>query len=434
MAALANGPVEALSNIHMEDIAVDNTLGLTETTVQTIDGQPVEITSKKVSLSFNDFIGYTDKGSVIDSEYVEGFEDIFKDQYEQLNIKDCDFDEYIETLSTLGEFSHSMYQPTKEFISGSLDILTFGVKPLMDAIAGGDIITGEKLTDTERVWKVVEGVVSIVTLGGIVSKLGSLGVKVTAKILIIEIAPDFATLGNGMFLESLGVDGKKAGYLSLALGLALGIGGGKWQDEIADLAQQGKHADDILENIDVDDVTEVKRVESENSSTYSGKEWDEYLKEKYGVDKVSWETKSGVLEGGNGSLIDIDKIRPQLKTEPDTAFFWSGRTEGIGGADTAANIAKGKGGVTLESIIAAKKIVMPEWDFNNPSTMEAWDLASGAYAEQVSGEIRAVVGSELRTGNIWENIELPRLKANPNVTKITIIDPKTQMETIIFKR
>ena len=139
-------------------------------------------------------------------------------------------------------------------------------------------------------------------------------------------------------------------------------------------------------------------------------------------------------QGGNGSLIDIDKIRPQLKTEPDTAFFWSGRTEGIGGADTAANIAKGKGGVTLESIIEAKKIVMPEWDFNNPSTMEAWDLASGAYAEQVSGEIRAVVGSELRTGNIWENIELPRLEANPNVTKITIIDPKTQMETIIFKR
>ena len=143
---------------------------------------------------------------------------------------------------------------------------------------------------------------------------------------------------------------------------------------------------------------------------------------------------AGHVEGGSGSLIDIDKIRPQLKTEPDTAFFWSGRTEGIGGSYTAANIAKGKGGVTLESTIEAKKIVMPEWDFNNPSTMEAWDLASGAYAEQVSGEIRAVVGSELRTGNIWENIELPRLKANPNVTKITIIDPKTQVETIIFKR
>jgi len=35
---------------------------------------------------------------------------------------------------------------------------------------------------------------------------------------------------------------------------------------------------------------------------------------------------------------------------------------------------------------------------------------------------------------IWENIELPRLKANPNVTKITTIDPKTGVEKIIFER
>ena len=77
---------------------------------------------------------------------------------------------------------------------------------------------------------------------------------------------------------------------------------------------------------------------------------------------------------------------------------------------------------------------MPEWDFNNPSTMEAWDAASGAYAEQVSGEIRAVIGSELRTGNIWENVELPRLMKNTNVTKITTIDPKTGVEKIIFER
>ena len=90
--------------------------------------------------------------------------------------------------------------------------------------------------------------------------------------------------------------------------------------------------------------------------------------------------------------------------------------------------------MTLESTIASKKITMPEWDFNNPSSMEAWDLASGAYAEQVSGEIRAVVGSELRPGNIWENIELPRLIENPNVTKITTIDPKTGIETIIIVR
>ena len=144
-------------------------------------------------------------------------------------------------------------------------------------------------------------------------------------------------------------------------------------------------------------------------------------------------SNAGLSESGSSS-IDIDAIRPKLKTEPDTAFFWSGRTDGIGGAENAANIAKSRGGVTLESTIETQNIVMPEWDFNNPSTMEAWDLASGAYAEQVSGEIRAVIGSELRPGNIWENVELPRLKNNPNVTKITTIDPKTGVENVIFER
>ena len=131
---------------------------------------------------------------------------------------------------------------------------------------------------------------------------------------------------------------------------------------------------------------------------------------------------------------DVELIRGRLETDPDTAFFWSGRTDGIGGMDVAKKIAKNKGGVTLESTIDDTNIVMPEWDFNTPSSVTAWEEASNVYAEQVSGEIRAVVGSELRPGNIWENIELPKLKANPNVTKVTTIDPKTGVEKIIFER
>lgn len=77
---------------------------------------------------------------------------------------------------------------------------------------------------------------------------------------------------------------------------------------------------------------------------------------------------------------------------------------------------------------------MPERDFNNPSSMDAWDMESDAYVEQVSGEVRAVVGAELRPGNIWENVELPRLMENPNVTKITIIAPKTGIEIVVFER
>ncbi len=85
------------------------------------------------------------------------------------------------------------------------------------------------------------------------------------------------------------------------------------------------------------------------------------------------------------NVFDIEQVRPLLKTEPNTAFFWSGRTKGVGGSEVAANVAKSKGGVTLETTIETKNIKMPEWDFNNPESMKAWDLASGSYAEQVLG-------------------------------------------------
>ncbi len=123
-----------------------------------------------------------------------------------------------------------------------------------------------------------------------------------------------------------------------------------------------------------------------------------------------------------------------VKDGPNTAFFWSGKTDGVDGAEIAADIAKGKGGVTLETTIDANGITTPKWDFSNPSSMDAWDIASAAYAVQVSGEVHAIIGTELRPGNIWESVELPRLMDNSNVTKITTIDPKTGVETVIFKR
>ncbi|NQI71380.1 hypothetical protein HO594_09560 [Streptococcus suis] len=136
----------------------------------------------------------------------------------------------------------------------------------------------------------------------------------------------------------------------------------------------------------------------------------------------------------NNTDFDVSLIKDRLKTEPGTAFFWSGRTDGIGGMDVAKDIAKSRGGVTLESTIEDTNIIMKDWNIEDTSTIDAWERASDVYAEQVTGEVRAVVGSELREGNIWENIELPRLKNNPKVTKITTIDPKTGLETVIFER
>lgn len=62
------------------------------------------------------------------------------------------------------------------------------------------------------------------------------------------------------------------------------------------------------------------------------------------------------------------------------------------GADTAVNVTKQNGGVTLETTMESRGIKMPEWDFNDPNTIRAWKNASAAYARQASGEVRAVLG------------------------------------------
>lgn len=77
-------------------------------------------------------------------------------------------------------------------------------------------------------------------------------------------------------------------------------------------------------------------------------------------------------------------------------------------------------------------IDMPEWDPDNAEVVDTWSRASAVYADGASGEVRAVIGDELRPGNVWETAELPALIDNPNVTQITRIDPVTGQEVVIW--
>jgi hypothetical protein len=145
------------------------------------------------------------------------------------------------------------------------------------------------------------------------------------------------------------------------------------------------------------------------------------------------------LDNLPASAGDLDKL---YVTEPNTGFFWSGRTSGglgVGPQDEdlgiAARIADENGGVTLESFQARQGIELPDWgDGSNPAVVKAWEDHSAAFATNVSGEVRAVIGANLRPGNIWETVELPRLMENPNVSRILKIDPETGIETVIFER
>ncbi|WP_445169202.1 WXG100-like domain-containing protein [Mycolicibacterium sp. Dal123E01] len=141
-----------------------------------------------------------------------------------------------------------------------------------------------------------------------------------------------------------------------------------------------------------------------------------------------------------GSLPSIEELRGLTNSGPDKAYYWSGRDAGgvgVGptGSGIAEQMARDADATTLEMSLEKHGVVpLPDWNDYDPESVRFWEDASTAYADNASGVVRAVIGSSLRPGNIWQTVEIPRLMDNPNVTAIIQIDPDTGAETIIFQR
>ncbi|KAJ7725819.1 hypothetical protein B0H16DRAFT_1593916 [Mycena metata] len=123
-----------------------------------------------------------------------------------------------------------------------------------------------------------------------------------------------------------------------------------------------------------------------------------------------------------------------LASAPGKGFFWTGRNGGVSVEGKALLVAKSQGGNTLEGTLAAANLIMPDFDFNNPETIRIWTVASKAFANLASGETFLVTGRSTREGNVFHTEELPRLKANRKITKITKIDSTTARRTVVFDR
>ncbi len=158
------------------------------------------------------------------------------------------------------------------------------------------------------------------------------------------------------------------------------------------------------------------------------------LKPAFKVVKGAKALKIVTKQGAKTFITNLEKLAPLFRAGNNKSFFWSGKTNGVGGATRALEIAKSKGGTTLEGLIDSKNIQLPNWDLANPQSLEAWKEVSKLYANEAVGDVRAIIGKDLRPGSVWETVELPALKANKNVTRIFTIDPVTLKETLIFKR
>lgn len=137
-----------------------------------------------------------------------------------------------------------------------------------------------------------------------------------------------------------------------------------------------------------------------------------------------------------GPLFDdaavVSLVTPRgLATGPDEAVFWSGIR---GGDSTATAWVSKNGGSTLETTVAQRGVSLPAWDAGNPAAVAAWRNASREFAAGASGKVRVLQADAVRVNSIWAQVEFPALKANPNVTSITSIDPRTGAEVLLWSR
>ena len=124
----------------------------------------------------------------------------------------------MKELLESGEFDHEMQQPVLEFLSAGLDIVSFGLKHLIEAFLGEDLVTGDNLTDTDRFLSAVEGIIGLITFGNILSKVGVMGIEGVTAELAKEVLTDSVSNMTSEGLNELGVNGTVSTLAGVAVG------------------------------------------------------------------------------------------------------------------------------------------------------------------------------------------------------------------------
>ena len=118
----------------------------------------------------------------------------------------------------------------------------------------------------------------------------------------------------------------------------------------------------------------------------------------------------------------LSKLPAITKTAPGAAIFWTGKVKGVSVEKQAHALAVQTGGITLDMLLAKNNAVMPFYDPKKADTVNHWNTASLLFAQQASGDVRSIMGTERRPDNVFETIELKALKGNKAVRSVTKID------------
>ncbi|MCI7041094.1 MAG: pre-toxin TG domain-containing protein, partial [Lachnospiraceae bacterium] len=215
---------ESLSHIVLDDIRTDNTFGMEEH-VEVNDAGYLRVDSRvKEDLGFSDFFGITDIRPqdgypVLENvETVGEFASLFRADYDRMKPEGMDINTFLEGYLTYGEYEHTGYHPVRDFLSGLADVTI--IIPVIDAILGKDIITGETLNDFERGMKAAGAVIDLFTLGQAMVLAGGVeaGAGIIVKTLAVEMVSNAAGYSAGYAANEMGMPLPVTWILSVATG------------------------------------------------------------------------------------------------------------------------------------------------------------------------------------------------------------------------
>ena len=194
-----------LDLIKMDEITIKNDFDVMQTKYVGKDGLPQ--TLKKHELCISDFLGYNMFGET-KSTPIEGFTDIL---YKPFMTDDMTLMGYVSAnqkelhdLIYSGEYDAKKYQPLRQLASDVLDALSLGVIPIVKSMSGYDVITGEHLSDEERMAYFVEGAITIVMFG---FDAASAAMPLIRQFMVSSVANGAGQLaGSGMELALKDVD------------------------------------------------------------------------------------------------------------------------------------------------------------------------------------------------------------------------------------
>lgn len=262
---------ESLSQIILEDLSTENTFGMEEHYAVSGKGTVYGQKRVKTELTMKDFLGLEDveaeegMPSLENVEIIGQFAGLFRQDFLS-KASYMDLDKRVEQYLTYGEFDHEAYHPVEDFLSGLLDLTI--VKPIYECCTGTDIITKERLSESEKTWKATGAMIDLFTFGQgslaihFAGYTGKEALEAIGRTMLVDLVSNSTVYTVSYGADMMGLPPEVNWLLSVATGCTVSVAGADFilhgmdgsvrkisAEELEDVLKNKNNSNDALNSI-----------------------------------------------------------------------------------------------------------------------------------------------------------------------------------------